>query len=95
MKGELRSALTNLDESREKHKNVVEKISYWRSILDKGNFIDDFETKLNEKTKECSRLEEEVIKIKKELKDTKDQIDNGMKLKGGSEVLDVMLSSQK
>lgn len=33
--------------------------------------------------------------IKKEFKDAKEQIDKGLKLEGGSEILDAMISSQK
>lgn len=96
MDGELRSTLANLHERKERHKKVVEKISYLISLLDKGKeVIDDSEKKLDEKNKKFSRLKEEVIRFKKELKAVKDQIDNGLKIRGGSEVLDAMLSSQK
>lgn len=36
-----------------------------------------------------------VVRFRKELKEAKQQIDKSLKLKGGSEILDVMLSAQK
>lgn len=41
---------------------------------------------MDEKTKEYSKLEEEVINLKKELKDAKDQNSNGISLKGGKDI---------
>lgn len=41
------------------------------------------------------RLGKEVTILKDEVKDAKEKINKGLKLKGGSEVLDLMLSSQK
>lgn len=96
MEGKLRFALEDLESSREKHKKVVEKISYLRSLLDKGKkVIDELEIKLYEKTKEYSKLEEEISKVKEELEAAKDHIETGLKLKGDSEMLDVILNSQR
>lgn len=53
------------------------------------------ETKLHEKLEECIKLEEEVDMMRKELKEVKEQINQDLKLKGGSDILDVMLSAQK
>lgn len=55
--------------------------------------MDNLDTKLNRKTKDCTKLEKEVHKLRKELKEAKEQIDKGLKLKGGTKVLDVVLSA--
>lgn len=53
MEGELRYALVDLDESREKYKKAKEKVAYLRELLDEGrNIMDDLETKLNDETEE-------------------------------------------
>lgn len=53
----LRTTLANLDERKQKQKNVEENIAYLRKLLDEGkNIMDDYETKLHDKTKECSRI---------------------------------------
>lgn len=84
IEGELRSALANLDECRDKYMKEVEKITFLMGLLDKGNnSIDEYETNIGEKIKRCSKLEEEVTILKKELKDAKDQISNGLSLNGG------------
>lgn len=44
--------------------------------------MDDIETKLNDKTEECTRLGKEVTMSKKELGDVKENIDKGLELKG-------------
>lgn len=73
------------------YKKVVEKITLLRGLLNKGkNAIDEFETKFDEKTKECSKLEEVVTNLKNELKYAKDQI-NGLILKGGKEIRESVL----
>lgn len=69
MEGELRSTLANIDDSREKHKKVVEKILFLRTLLDRGKkVIDEFGAKLDEKTLICAKLVEEVVKLREELK---------------------------
>lgn len=96
MEGELRLELVDLNDNKEKHKKVVEKIYFLRTLLDRGKkVIDEFETNIDEKNRECAKLVEEVVKIKEELKITKYQIDNGLKLKGGNEVLYVVFNSQR
>lgn len=90
MEGELRSALADLDDYKDKYKKVVDKYSYLRGFLDKGKkVIDECETKLDEKKKECSKLE--VMNLKRELKDDKYQISNGLNLKGGNEIRESVL----
>lgn len=49
MEGELRFALTDLDEWRDKYKKEVKNIFFLRGLLDKGNkSIHEYETKLDE-----------------------------------------------
>lgn len=66
------------------------KISHLSSLQDKEKKInDECETKLDEKTRECLKLE--VMNLEKELKDAKDQISNGLNLKAGKEIWEFVL----
>ncbi|XP_057859562.1 immune-associated nucleotide-binding protein 11-like [Cryptomeria japonica] len=71
--GRIINVIDTPDECRDKQKKEVENISFLRSLFDKGKKdIEEYETKIDEISKECSKLEEEVMNLKKELKDAKD-----------------------
>lgn len=92
MEGELRFALAYLNECKDKYKEVVENISHLKDLLDRGNkVIDECEIDLKEKTRECSMLKEEVMNLKRGLKYSKDQISDGLKIKGGNEIQESIL----
>ncbi|XP_057825756.1 uncharacterized protein LOC131037578 [Cryptomeria japonica] len=94
--GELRSSFADLDERRFKLKKVKDKVAHLRNLLgEETKQMGDLDTNLNGKTDDCTKLEKEVRKLIKELKEAKEQIEKGLKLKGGSEVLDVVLNAKK
>lgn len=64
--------------------------------VEKGKkIVDCLETKLHDKTIKCSKLEEEIVPLRKELENAKEWIDKSLKIKGGNDLLDEVLYSQK
>lgn len=83
------------DDCRDKYTKVVENITFLKGLVDKEKIdIDYYETNLSEKCKELLKLEDEVSNMKKELKDARDQIGNGLSLKGEKEIRESILQFQ-
>lgn len=51
--------------------------------------------KLQTKMERCSKLEVEIVSIRKELEKANEQVNKSLKLKGGTNILDELLSTQK
>lgn len=78
-----------------KLKEVEEMISNLKVMVEEEKRIEDcLNIKLNEKSVEWSKLEEQIVTLRKELEKAKEQIKKGLKLKGGSEILDEIINSQ-
>lgn len=65
-----------------------------RQIDEGKNTIVDLETNRHDKFRQYTNLQE-VVMLRKWLKEVKEQIDKNLKLKGGNDVLNEMLSAQE